>query len=57
MQVARNGGVKEKDAQGRIDHWLHALRQPQPQLLQDLPIRQSTLLAVRKTLAEVWRTF
>ena len=55
MRVAKGGGVKEKDASHCIDHWLTALRQPQPQLLHDLPIRQRTLDAVRKTLAQVWR--
>ena len=57
MRVAKGGGVKEKDAKHRIDHWLNALRQPQPQLLQDLPIRQRTLNDLRKTLTEVWRGF
>ena len=57
MRVAQGGGVKEKDARDCIDHWLSALRQPQPHLLQDLPIRQRTLDAVRKTLAEVWCGF
>ncbi|MFT4195566.1 type II toxin-antitoxin system HipA family toxin, partial [Ottowia sp.] len=55
MRVARGGGVKEKDAQGCIDHWLDVLRQPQPSLLHDLPIRQRTLGEVRKTLTQVWR--
>jgi len=57
MRVAKGGGVKEKDAQGCIDHWLNTLRQPQPHLLNDLPIRQRTLDSVRKTLAGVWRGF
>ena len=57
MRVAKGGGVKEKDARDRIDHWLNALRQPQPPLLHGLPVRQRTLDAVRKTLTEVWRGF
>ena len=55
MRVAQGGGVKEKDARDCIDHWLNALRQPEPQQLSDLPIRQRTLDGVRKTLTEVWR--
>lgn len=57
MRVAKGGGVKDKDAQGCIDHWLAVLSQPQPLLLEDLPIRQRTLDGLRKTLAEVWHGF
>ena len=32
------------------------LSQPQPQLLDDLPIRKRTLDAVRATLTQVWRS-
>ena len=54
LQVARRGGVKEKDALACITHWQQVL-QPQPKLLQDLPIRQSTLKAMRSAMASVWR--
>lgn len=55
MQVAQRGGVKARDAQACIDHWLEAL-QPRPALLGDFPIRQSTLRNVRAALARVWRS-
>ncbi len=54
MQVAQRGGVKPRDAQACIDHWLQVL-QPQPELLTGLPIRQATLRTVRATLARVWQ--
>ena len=57
MRVAKGGGVKEKDAQRCIDHWLATLRQPQPELLHGLPIRPRTLDAVRRTLTPVWSGF
>lgn len=53
LQVAKRGGVSEKDALACIAHWQQAL-QPAPQLLQDLPIRQSTLKAMRFVLSGVW---
>lgn len=54
MQVARDGGIKPKDAEHVIDHWLHALR-PAPELLQDLPIRATTIQHMREALTPVWR--
>ncbi len=54
MQVAQRGGVKPKDAEACIDHWLQVL-QPQPALLDDLPIRPSTLRSLRAELARVWQ--
>ncbi|MGC3983692.1 MAG: type II toxin-antitoxin system HipA family toxin [Pseudorhodoferax sp.] len=54
LQVAQRGGIKAKDAQSCIDHWLHVL-QPQPALLGDLPIRQTTLRSLRAALARVWQ--
>lgn len=57
MRVAKGGGVKEKDARECIDHWRAVLSEPQPHLLDDLPVRERTLQALRKTLLEVWRLF
>ena len=54
MQVARDGGLKPKDAEQVIDHWLDAL-QPAPQLLADLPIRATTMRQMRAALEPVWR--
>ena len=54
LQVARRGGVKEKDALACISHWREAL-QPQPALLRDLPVRRATLQAMRKALEAVWK--
>jgi serine/threonine-protein kinase HipA len=54
LQVARRGGLKEKDALACIAHWQEAL-QPKPELLEDLPIRRATLQAMRKTLEGVWK--
>lgn len=54
LQVARRGGVRARDAEGCIAHWLDVLR-PRPALLEDLPIRRATLHAVRKALAGVWQ--
>ena len=54
MQVARRGGVKDKDAQACIAHWVEVL-QPRPALLQDLPIRQASLRGLRTVLARVWQ--
>ncbi|MDR2990516.1 MAG: HipA domain-containing protein [Burkholderiaceae bacterium] len=54
LQVAQRGGLKEKDARACIVHWQEAL-QPQPGMLEDFPIRQSTLLAMRKALDGVWK--
>jgi len=54
LQVARRGGLKEKDALACIAHWQEAL-QPRPALLEDFPIRRATLLAMRKALEGVWR--
>jgi serine/threonine-protein kinase HipA len=54
MQVAQRGGVKARDAQACLDHWMQAL-QPQPDVLDDLPIRQSTLRSLRAVLARVWQ--
>ena len=53
LQVARRGGLKIGDAFARIDHWREVL-QPRPQLLSDLPVRRTTLAAMRKSLAAVW---
>jgi serine/threonine-protein kinase HipA len=54
LQVARRGGLKEKDALACIAHWQEAL-QPKPGMLEDFPIRRSTLLAMRKALDGVWK--
>lgn len=54
MQVARRGGIKDKDAQTCLAHWVHAL-QPRPDLLRDLPIRQATLRGLGAALARVWQ--
>ena len=54
LQVAREGGIKPKDAERTIDHWLQAL-QPAPDLLQDLPIRAATLKRMREAMTPVWR--
>ncbi|MDO5623931.1 MAG: type II toxin-antitoxin system HipA family toxin [Pseudomonadota bacterium] len=54
LQVAREGGVKPKDAEHVIDHWLTAL-QPAPELLADLPIRAATLRQMREALTPVWQ--
>ncbi len=54
MQVARRGGVKDKDAWACLAHWMEVL-QPQPDLLSGLPIRQVTLRTLRTTLARVWQ--
>ena len=54
LQVARRGGIKEKDALACISHWREAL-QPQPALLRDLPVRRATLQAMRKAHEAVWR--
>jgi serine/threonine-protein kinase HipA len=54
LQVARRGGVKDKDALAAIAHWQAAL-QPRPGLLEDFPIRRATLQAMRKTLDDVWK--
>ena len=54
LQVAQRGGIKPKDALACLDHWQAAL-QPRPALLQDFPIRRSTLQTMRQTLEPVWR--
>jgi serine/threonine-protein kinase HipA len=54
LQVARRGGLKEKDALAGIAHWQEAL-QPKPGMLEDFPIRRATLQAMRKTLDGVWK--
>lgn len=54
LQVARRAGLKEKDALQCIAHWLHLLQEPQPALLQDLPVRRSTLTTMRKTMDGLW---
>jgi len=54
LQVARRGGVKENDALDCIDHWQQMLHTPQPELLEDLPIRRATLAAMRKAMGGVW---
>ena len=56
MRVASRGGVKDADAHACLAHWQETLSQPQPQLLDDLPIRKRTLDAVRATLTQVWRS-
>ena len=56
MQVAQRGGVKTRDAHACIEHWREVLR-PQPQLLQDLPVRQATLKRMRTVLTQVWERF
>ena len=56
LQVARRGGVKEKDAQACIEHWREALA-AQPELLNDLPIRRATSLYMRSALNVVWSKF
>jgi serine/threonine-protein kinase HipA len=54
LQVARRGGVKDKDALACIAHWQAAL-QPRPGMLEDFPIRRTTLQAMRKVLDDVWK--
>jgi serine/threonine-protein kinase HipA len=54
LQVARRGGLKEKDALACIAHWQEAL-QPKPRMLEDFPIRRATLQTMRKTLDGVWK--
>lgn len=54
LQVARQGGIKPKDAERVIEHWLQAL-QPAPDLLQDLPIRATTMQQMRAALTPVWQ--
>jgi len=54
LQVARRGGLREKDALACIAHWQEAL-QPKPAMLADLPIRRATLQAMRRTLEGVWK--
>jgi serine/threonine-protein kinase HipA len=54
LQVARRGGLKEKDALACIAHWQQAL-QPRPGVLENYPIRRATLQAMRKTLDGVWK--
>lgn len=54
MQVAREGGIKPKDAEQIIAHWLQAL-QPAPDLLAGLPIRAGTLRQMREALTPVWQ--
>jgi serine/threonine-protein kinase HipA len=54
LQVARRGGLKEKDALACVAHWQEALR-PRPELLARFPIRRATLQAMRKTLDGVWK--
>lgn len=58
LEVARQGGIKPKDAQRTIDHWLQAL-QPAPELaadlMADLPIRASTARHMRQALERVWQ--
>lgn len=54
MQVARRGGLKEKDALACMSHWQEAL-QPKPAMLEDFPIRRATLQAMRKALDAVWK--
>lgn len=56
MQVAQRGGIKAKDAQAAIARWLDAL-QPRPALLEDLPIRRTTLRELRTALHKVWSRF
>ncbi|KQP22098.1 type II toxin-antitoxin system HipA family toxin [Pseudorhodoferax sp. Leaf267] len=54
LRVARRGCIKDRDAQACLAHWMEVL-QPQLELLNDLPIRQTTLHTVRATLARVWQ--
>lgn len=54
LQVARRGGVKEKDAFQCIAHWQQMLQTARPELLEDLPIRRTTLAAMRKAMAGAW---
>jgi serine/threonine-protein kinase HipA len=54
MQVARRGGLKDKDARACIDHWMAAL-QPRPGVLERYPIGRATLQSMRKTLDAVWK--
>lgn len=54
LRVAQVGGVKPKDAQRTLAHWLDVL-QPKPDLLADLPLTKSTLLAMRERLQAVWQ--
>lgn len=53
MRVARDGGIKERDAKECIGGWLDALK-PDAKLLQDLPVRQRTLTGLRQSLTTVW---
>lgn len=53
MRVARGGGVKEKDAQSVLAHWLDALR-PQSDLLYGLGISGRNLDAMTGALKAVW---
>ena len=54
LQVARRGGVKEKDAMECIDRLRQVLQTPRAELLEDLPVRRVTLNAMRKAMAGVW---
>jgi serine/threonine-protein kinase HipA len=54
LQVARRGGLKEKDALACIEYWQEAL-QARPGVLDQFPIRRATLQAMRKTLDGVWK--
>jgi serine/threonine-protein kinase HipA len=53
LKVARGGGLKAKDAERVIDHWVDAL-QPAPQLLRDLPISAATTQSMLTSMQPVW---
>lgn len=53
LAVAQRGGVRDKDARACLDHWIGALY-PRNAWLEDLPIRKTTLQAMRRTLEPLW---
>ena len=54
LKVAAKGSINAAQANRAIDHWLDVLGTPDPALIDDLPIRQKSLLAVREQLSRVW---
>jgi serine/threonine-protein kinase HipA len=54
LRAARNGGVRAKDAERRIDHWLETL-QPRAHIFDGLNVRSKTIQEMRQRTTPVWQ--
>jgi serine/threonine-protein kinase HipA len=54
LRAARHGGVRVKDAESRIDHWLSAL-QPRAEVFDGLEVRAKTIQEMRQRTTPVWQ--